>query len=210
MRSPRRKTTGWRWTNPPFSSALVEALAGLSHHILVAFSTGASSTGVYLRAVVEAYMGGASFPLAQTGLILYSGDGLVDLGVLPLPPGGYDTDGGNIALSIKAFRPAGAVTMAVDFVQLTPAGDGLFQRVRQIDFSAAVGDSLVLDGIEDTRLFGRWQRPTYADCAQTHAALAAVPRPAQSDQVAVQRSERRYPPIRAGRKVRVTAFYRRA
>lgn len=147
------EAVGWRWLPAVLTDSRLEDLAGRHYRILVTFGTGASTTGVYLRAQVESYISGSPVTLYQGRLIPYNGEGLIDLGAVPIPPGGYDTAGSDISLAITAFRPAGTATMHVDFVQMTPAGDGLFQQVSQVDFAASTGSAIVTDGIEGLSYF---------------------------------------------------------
>lgn len=141
------EAVGWTWTPTILTNARLADLAGRYYRVLVAFSTGAATTGVYLRAVVRSYAtGGAETDLFLGALVPYSGEGLIDLGPVPIPPGGYDTLGTDISLTIRAFRPAGGASMTIDFVQLTPAGDGLFQRVVLPNFAGSAGNHVILDG----------------------------------------------------------------
>lgn len=139
----------WRWTPTILTDARLTQLAGRYYRILAAFVPGAEQ-GNYLRARVESYVGGLPVVQYTGGRVYYQGEGIIDLGVVPLPPGGYDTLGSDIALTISVWRPDARVNfMELDFVQMTPAGFGLYQRVVQVGFSAPNGASVVFDGIEN-------------------------------------------------------------
>lgn len=160
--STTSEEVAWRWTPTILTDARLGALAGRYYRVLAALASG-SETDVYLRATVEVYVSGLPVVQYTGGRVFYSGDGLVDLGVVPLPPGGYDPLGSDVALRISAQKPAGgSSSMTLDFVQLTPAGDGRFQRIVQVGFAAPDQSAVVLDGIE-----GQY----YYDDAGAHRAI---------------------------------------
>jgi hypothetical protein len=139
----------WRWTPAVLTDARLTDLGGRYYRILVAFADGAT-TGLYLRATIDTYIGGVAYSQYVGGRVYYSGGELVDLGVLPIPPGGYDLLGSDVSVKIAVYKPdGGSSSMTVDFVQLTPAGDGLFQRTNQVGYSVAPSADIVIDGIND-------------------------------------------------------------
>lgn len=193
----------WRWTPTILTDARLTDLAGRYYRILVAFNAGAT-TGVFLRAVVEVSVGGSHNTQYTGGRVYYNGEGLIDLGPVPIPPGGYDVLGTDVALRIDVYKPdGGSSSMTLDFIQLTPAGDGLFQRVVQVDFPVPNGTGIVVDGIEGT---------TYFLDGTRHRAITRVRGlpillvPGQSNNLRILYREQTG--FVAGRRFEVSAFYR--
>lgn len=136
-------TDRWVWN---LSAARLEDYAGRYWRVLVAPS--AVFSACYLKAWVKAHDGGLYEALWE-GDEVYADDNIVyDLGAVPLPPGGFDTSLGNIALTIS-IRAAATGSGAIDFVQVTPQGLGQYRVVRQYAFERAQNDKLIDDGIEE-------------------------------------------------------------
>ncbi len=131
------------------STTQISLAKGRFFRITAAFT--AASTNVHLRAGVYASIGGVYEPLALGNEVLNMSGGaalrLVDLGALPIPPGGEGTATTALAIIVTA-RAAGSGNLTLDFVQLAPA-DG-FRRLEQIGYTTANGDSVVDDGVEGT------------------------------------------------------------
>jgi len=135
------EVTAYRWT---LSDARLTDLAGRYYRILLAFSTATANT--YLRVVVEAEVGGTQITLYQSKLILMATETLVDVGAVPIPPGGYDLLGTSINVRINVLR-AGGGSYNLDFAQLTPGGNGLYRKWVQLGFTTGNGGAIEDDGI---------------------------------------------------------------
>jgi hypothetical protein len=126
------------WT---LSTSKLTKLAGRYYRILLACDS--ASANVFMRPVIVDTL---------IGLILYKGKqvlastgDLFDIGSVPIPPGGFDTAGTSVSLSIMVQKIGGG-TVICDFVQLTPAGEGLFRKWTQLGYLTENGDSIEDDG----------------------------------------------------------------
>ncbi len=140
--SSSSQVTAYTWD---LASTLLADTAGRYFRVLAAFSS--ASTGVYLQPVVLFGVGGLYIDIYVGGEVYHNGEELVDLGAVPLPPGGYNPNTATVALAIRA-RKSGGGSLTLDFVQLTPTGHGIYRRVRQLGFAMESNDALVDDGIE--------------------------------------------------------------
>lgn len=129
------------------STTLLADTAGRYFRILVAPASSITAN-TYVKAWVVAYVGSTYQVLWEGDEVLSSGSEILDLGSMPLPPGGYDTERTNIALQLSV-RNAGSGSMEVDFVQLTPADWGQYRQVVQLGYSTSQNDALIDDGIEE-------------------------------------------------------------
>lgn len=139
------------------SSTILGKCQGMPMRIVATFVS--SSAAVYYRANVYANIDGA-YQLLANGPEVYAGDIsaklVLDLGVLPIPPGGESSATGGVVVVISArLASAGAATL--DHVQLMPADE--YVRVDQTGFTADANDEVVIDEV---------QRRAYADDGTTH------------------------------------------
>lgn len=125
--------------------------AGRYFRVLVA-PAASITTGTYVKAWVMAYVGASYQTLWEGDEVLSAGAEILDLGAMPLPPGGYDVERTNIAVALSV-RAAGAGSMQVDFVQLTPADWGQYRHVVQLGYDTDQNDALIDDGIEEQTYF---------------------------------------------------------
>jgi hypothetical protein len=79
-------------------------------------------------------------------------DFVVDLGSLPLPPGGYIAGmGANLYLTVKSKAASGTDTIGVDWIQLFPAGAGRYRVIKGFtNLFIAVNDQIIDDGPQET------------------------------------------------------------
>lgn len=128
-------------------TTLLADTTGRYFRVLVAPAASITS-GSYVKAWVLAYVSTSYQTLWEGDEVLASGAEVLDLGAMPLPPGGYDTALTNIALAISV-RSETTGSMQVDFVQLTPADWGQYRHVVQLGYDTSQNDGLIDDGIEE-------------------------------------------------------------
>lgn len=75
-----------------------------------------------------------------------SGSQIIDLGELPLPPGGYQASWGGTVLKLLT-RATGSASVNVDFIQLTPLD--AYQYIVQRGYSIANSGTITFDNIEE-------------------------------------------------------------
>jgi len=132
-----------RWA---LTDAQLDDFAGQFCRVLAVISNTPSG---YLRAVAMATLGGVRLPIYKPPAQVYvDGGGIWDLGVVPLPPGGYTQNATAIALAIYGQKTGGG-TLTVDYVHLMPAGHGLYRYVEQPGFFVPNTAAFVDDGPED-------------------------------------------------------------
>lgn len=102
------------------------------------------TSGIYVRAQVGSYIGGIFQSLWTGREVLVSGQ-LVDLGVFPIPPGGFEVTTASAALVITV-RTASGGSITLDFVHLM-ATDA-YRWLRQIGYLATNGESVEDNGID--------------------------------------------------------------
>jgi len=131
-------TSTFVWTLP---AATLQDAAGRAFRLLARFAGGLGTTTVY-----------AEVRAANGASVLWRGDsvalpdlygGLTDLGVVPLPPGGYSTAYGALTLALTF---TGIAQRYLDFIQLTPM-DGFV--LLECMAPCAHGESVMYDSIED-------------------------------------------------------------
>ncbi len=126
------------------SSTLLGQTQGRYFRVLPAFSSNAAN--VFWRAGVYSVIGGVYAPLVVgkewTGI---SGSELLDLGALPIPPGGFNAGTGAVALTLTARCAVGG-SATLDFVQLMATDS--FRRLEQIGYSLANGAGIEDNGID--------------------------------------------------------------
>ena len=128
----------------PLSATLLGQTQGRTSRVLVAF-TGAVGTNGYLLAHTGPYIGGTFIKQRSSVGEITAGNQLVDLGELPIPPGGYNVANASAALVITV-RGTGSGGGTIDFVQLMPTDS--YRKLEQIGYTAANGDAIEDDGIE--------------------------------------------------------------
>ncbi len=125
------------------SSTLLGQTLGRSCRVIVAFSS--VTANVNLRANVGGYIGSVYVPIQYNEERLTSAKKMLDLGELPIPPGGYSAATAAAALAITG-RYTGNGAGVIDFVQLMPTDS--FRRFQQVNYSTANGASVEVDDIE--------------------------------------------------------------
>lgn len=131
-------TSTFTWILP---AATLQDAAGRPFRLLARFADGQGTTTVY-----------AEVRAANGTSVLWRGDsvalpnlygGLTDLGVVPLPPGGYSTAYGALTLTLTF---TGVAICYLDFLQLTPMDAFVLLECMA---PCAHGEAVVYDSIED-------------------------------------------------------------
>ena len=131
-------TSTFTWTLP---AATLQDAAGRPFRLLARFAGGLGTTTVY-----------AEVRAANGTSVLWRGDnvalpdlygGLVDLGVVPLPPGGYSTSYGALTLALTF---TGVAIRYLDFLQLTPMDAFVLLECMA---PCAQGEHVMYDSIDD-------------------------------------------------------------
>jgi len=125
------------------NATLLGQALGRSFRVIAAFSS--VTANVNLRANVGGYIGSVYVPIQYNEERLTSARKMLDLGELPIPPGGYSAATAAAALAITG-RYTGAGSGTIDFVQLMPTDS--FRRFQQVNYSTANGASVEVDDIE--------------------------------------------------------------
>ena len=128
----------------PLSATLLGQTQGRTFRVLAAFTVGFAANG-YLLAHVGPYIGSTFIKQHSTVSERQSGNQLLDLGELPIPPGGYNVASAGAALVITV-RGTGVGSGTIDFVQLMPTDS--YRKLEQIGYTASNGDAVEDDGIE--------------------------------------------------------------
>ena len=134
------------WTLP---AALLAATAGRYLRLLARFVSYYPPTPqIYVRAEIRDYYGLVTLARTPYEVALGPEDAnIADLGLLPLPPGGYSNGWAQNTLALS-FRCASSATIELDYLQLTPADELCYRRLEQRGMSVAANDWVVDDGIE--------------------------------------------------------------
>ena len=131
-------TSTFTWTLP---AATLQDAAGRPFRLLARFAGGIGTTTAY-----------AEVRAANGTSVLWRGDsvalpdlygGLLDMGVVPLPPGGYSTAYGALTLALTF---TGIATRYLDFIQLTPMDAFVLLECMA---PCAHGEAVMYDSIED-------------------------------------------------------------
>lgn len=139
------------------SSALLSQTRGRTFRILAAFTS--ATAGMYWRAGIYSNYQNFFLPV-RVGRERYNSDAagaiankLMDLGALPIPPGGYDVAPGGAALVISA-RCAVAGSVTLDFVNLMACQVtdefNSFLSFEQLGYSVDQNERVDIDGIDNT------------------------------------------------------------
>lgn len=149
--------TGWtidaeqevrRWS---LSDGQLDDFAGQFCRVLAVIS---NTPAGYLRAVMMASIGGLRLAVYKAPSQVYvDGGGIWDLGVVPIPPGGYTQKATGLILAIYGQKSGGG-TLSVDYVHIMPAGYGLYRYVAQPGFAIPNTVAMVDDGPEG-RVYAR-------------------------------------------------------
>lgn len=113
-----------QWT---LSQALLQDAMGYDFHLMARFRS--VNGTVYLRPAVWDATGSYALWTGDEVQVTLMSDPIVDLGVIPLPPGGYSTAYAAQRLYI-AMRSASSVVVQVDFFAFFPAST--FRRLRML------------------------------------------------------------------------------
>ncbi len=129
----------------------VNGIAGQFCRVLAVLT---SNPDGYLRAGVMASLGSIRLDVYKAASQVYAdGGGIWDLGVVPIPPGGYTTNAAVLFVAIFGQKNGGG-TLGIDYVHIMPAGYGLYRYVAQPGFSIPSTVAFVDDGPEG-RVYAR-------------------------------------------------------
>jgi hypothetical protein len=131
------------------STAQLADMNGQYARILVAFST-EPKADTLMRAALQYNDGGTYIDLVIGEQIRAGGEVVLDLGAMPVPPGGAATASDDIYLALRGQAMSGSDSIVVDWAQFMPAGHGLFRHLRGVTLavSAPNGASVFDDGID--------------------------------------------------------------
>jgi hypothetical protein len=143
------ETLTHRWL---LTAGQIADLNGQYARIIMAPSTPPVKAATLLRAalLIDTTGAGPLVVLASGEQVLRGATGTLDLGVLPIPPGGAGVINGNLYLAIYG-QVAGGDTLIVDWVQLMASGEGLYRRIQTVNqggWNIPNGDVLTDDGPE--------------------------------------------------------------
>lgn len=136
------------WT---LSAALLQKTQGRYVRVLAKFSFFDSFANIYVKAKIKDASGLIVLAEAEEEVKLTLGPGYIqNLGVVPLPPGGYSTAAAAHKL-VLAFRTESAQTISVDFMQLTPTFPaGCYREIKQLGNLLPNNEQMVDDNIEQS------------------------------------------------------------
>lgn len=139
------------------SNTLMTQTRGRTFRVIAAFTS--ATAGMYLRAGMYSNYGNFFLPVRVNRERYNSDSGgatafkLMDLGQLPIPPGGYSTAPGGAALVISA-RCAGAGSATIDFVNIMASDStsdfNSFMAFEQLGYSVDNTEYVEIDGIDNT------------------------------------------------------------
>ena len=124
------------------SAALLQDALGYDFHMLTRFRSVDNS--VYIRPSIMDSSGSYALWVGDEVQVTTTSDAIVDLGVCPLPPGGYGTAYGAQRLQL-AMRAASTSNVHTDFIAFFPANT--FRRLRMLS-TTANGVKVTDDGPE--------------------------------------------------------------
>ena len=145
---PGATTHSTRLFTAAIPAALLEKTQGEQMHILAGFSSLVASN-LYLRAGIYTSIGGIHI-LAHAGNEKEVGPRkLINLGVLPIPPGGVAN--ADVALALTGYSTtSGSATL--DFIQVVPAKNAL--ELTQTGYNLTASAFIYDDGIEQESYYG--------------------------------------------------------
>lgn len=150
------------WTLP---QALLAAVAGRYVRVMARFANYTGASPIYARATLLDYYGLVT--LARTpyeAKLQLEESHIHDLGLLPLPPGGYSTGWAQNTLALT-LRSESSATVDLDFLQITPADELCYRHIEQRGMAVAANDWIVDDGIEGLQYLieGGANHPIYTE-----------------------------------------------
>ena len=134
--------------------AILVDMGGRVFRILARFRTFPVTPPIYVRPVLMDSAGLTDLLLGDEVLLKFSGASpyqLQDLGSLTLPSDGYNADYGPMVLSLK-MRAATSVTVALDYIQLTPTDS--YRTIRARSTGVANNEFIIDDGFEEQTYSG--------------------------------------------------------
>lgn len=134
---------GCVWT---LAAATLQKTAGRQMHLLAAFQYFDDENIIRVRPEIRDQYGLVTLARGAD-VVLGDNFAIQDLGVLPLPPGGYGTGWANQTLVLN-FYFAGTQTINLDFLQLTPADPLCYRQIGQRGMTVLNNSTVVDDGIE--------------------------------------------------------------
>lgn len=140
-RSLSAGTTQMHW---PITSAQLQDTQGRDFRLIMRITT-QPSLNIYATACIYDTDGLIPLAIGDEVLISTSANALIDLGTLPIPPGGYNTTFGAARL-VMLLRTSGSTSIGIDFIQLTPTDS--FRRLYQRGYNAPSNSYIIDDGIE--------------------------------------------------------------
>lgn len=146
-------------------AALLQTTAGRYMRLLARFPFYAETPRIYVKAAIRDYYGLVTLAEQPTETLLATNDSLLaDLGLLPFPPGGYSSSWAKNVLHLS-FRASSAMTVHLDFLQLTPADEYCYRHIEQRGMTVAANDWIVDDGIEGLQYLieGGANHPIYTE-----------------------------------------------
>lgn len=126
----------------PIPDSLLTKAQGEEMQVLAAFSV--LSSGLYLRASLYTSIGGIYQRVAAGNEREVGFKRLLNLGTLPVPPGGKATT--DMALVLSGYMASGG-SATLEFVQLTPARHAV--ELTQIGYQLTNGDAILEDSLNE-------------------------------------------------------------
>lgn len=166
------ETVVYRWA---LAQALLDDLAGQYCRILIALST-LPGTSTLARARLQ--FTDTFYDLVIGEQVKVNGEAILDLGAMPIPPGGPFVGSNTytyLTLTMQAPTSSGD-SVGVDWLQIMPAGHGLYRQLRGLSPAAEVlgGGSLYDDGPENL-IFAVADTTSYVVHRGIHAPLHVWP-----------------------------------
>jgi hypothetical protein len=124
--------TGENYQQWTLSASLLTKAAGYDFHLMARFRS--VNNTVYIRPSIYESTGTSTLWRGSETQVGTLSDAIVDLGVIPLPPGGYSSAYGAQRLQLY-YRTASTVTVQLDFLAFFPANT--FRRLALIPPQAA-------------------------------------------------------------------------
>lgn len=129
------------------STTLLQQTAGRFVRVVARLQTLSATGTVYCTPSVWDYYN--LVPLWVGNEVALNGSNyLLDLGVVPLPPGGYVSGYGELRMRLTFRNTSGTATVGLDYVQLLPSDPLCWRHVIQRGMVVANNSYMVDDGIE--------------------------------------------------------------
>lgn len=168
------EATVYRWALP---AALLADTNGQYCRVLVTLSTLPDSETLARARLQITYDSITFYSLVIGEQVKTGGQTVLDLGAMPLPPGGPGVGNAGIHLTLTMQAPTSAGdTVGVDWVQIMPAGHGLYRHLLGIVPNIGLSDneSLIDDGIEGL-IYTQVGSSTYIAYRNIHAPIHVWP-----------------------------------